>query len=273
MLSEYQAALFRRRFSPATVRLRTFWIVKFSAAYDPTRATLEDMEEFIDSNPRWSDNTRQSIVASLRSYFSWAHRAGLVDRNHALDLQRVRVRRRHARLAADAVILAALETADHPQAAMIRLGAECGLRVSEIAALHKSSRDGEWLYIIGKGGQERLVHMRDELIAALDMIEATTMRRGFYFPGRHGSLHPTTIWRHIRGAVGVNPHALRHRAGTTVYYGTGKDMRVAQEFLGHASLNTTQVYVHVERDALMRASAATRLVHPGRSIDSLPLAA
>ncbi|HIF24358.1 MAG TPA: hypothetical protein EYQ27_21225, partial [Gemmatimonadetes bacterium] len=64
---------------------------------------------------------------------------------------------------------------------------------------------------------------------------------------------------HIRRAVGANPHSLRHRAGTVVYEGTGHDLRVAQEFLGHSSPEMTARYVHVTRPDLLRASQASRL--------------
>lgn len=259
----YEGALRRRRLSPLTIRLRLFYLQKFEARHDLLSATLEDMEAFVDSKRSWSDNTRQTVVASLRSFYSWAHREGLVARNPAEELLRIKVRRRRGRVASDSTILRALETADPTHTAMLLLGAECGLRVSEIAGLHISSRDGEWLTIVGKGGQERCVHMREELIAALETIERTTMQRGYYFPGQAGNaMHPSTVWRHIRDAAGVNPHALRHRAATTVYRRTGNDLRTTQEFLGHASPNTTQVYVHIGRDDLMRASAAARLAAP-----------
>lgn len=260
MLSEYRASLYRRRLSPATIRLRLYWVVKFAESHDIATATLEQMELYLDSNPRWSGHTRQTIVASLRSFYKWAYRADILSSNPAEDLQRVKVLRRRGRIASDEVIMRALKRSNRVQAAMIRLGAECGLRVSEIANLHMASRYEDWLTIVGKGGQERMVHMREELETLLRAIEVTTARPSYYFPGRDGGpMHPSTVWRHIRDAAGVNPHSLRHRAGTAVYRGTGNDIVTAQEFLGHASPETTQVYIHIEREALMRASAATRL--------------
>lgn len=142
---------------------------------------------------------------------------------------------------------------------MIRLGAECGLRVHEIAKVDLRDRDGEWLEVIGKGGKMRTVWLSPELEAALDTIEMTTMRHTYYFPGKSGKpVHPSTVWRVVTRLVEVNTHALRHRAATTVYRET-KDIRVTQEFLGHSSPITTARYVHVERDDLKRAGGASRL--------------
>lgn len=260
VLDRYQASLHHRRLSPTTIRLRMFYVTKFAQQYDVETATVDDMTEYVNSNPKWSDNTRQSAVASIRSFYKWAHKAGMFDTYRAEDLDRVRVRRRRGRIADDEVILRALDHADAMHTAMILLGAECGLRLSEIATLHRSCRDGDWLTIVGKGDEERIVHMREELAAALDELEQTKMRNGYYFPGRtRPHMHQSTVWLHIKQAVGVNPHALRHRAGTTVYRKTGNDIIVAQEFLGHSSVKTTQVYIHIGREHLMQASAASRM--------------
>lgn len=68
---------------------------------------------------------------------------------------------------------------------------------------------------------------------------------------------PTTIYHWIRAALGANTHSLRHRAATAVYHGTGNDLRVTQEFLGHSNPQMTARYVHVtDRDLRLAAIAA-----------------
>jgi integrase len=106
---------------------------------------------------------------------------------------------------------------------------------------------------------QRSVAATPELCNLLDQLRDQT-RWGYYFPGKSGGhAHPSMVWRHIRDVVGVNPHALRHRAGTVVYNRMGKDIRAAQVFLGHANSHTTEIYVHIERDDLLKASQAARL--------------
>jgi integrase len=184
------------------------------------------------------------------------HASGRRADNPAVELETVTVERRPARIAGDGEIRAGIDRADVATETMIRLGAECGLRRHEIAKVHRDDvEDGEWLNVVGKGGRHRVVHLSVELRDLIGRLGS-----GYLFPGgTNGHLHPNTVYERIRRTVGANPHALRHRAGTVVYEGTGHDLRVAQEFLGHASPTMTARYVHVGRRDLLRASEAARL--------------
>lgn len=260
MLDEYAESMKRRRLSPNTIRLRLFYIRKLVAwlPFHPRHANLEMLEQFI-ARGNWTTATQASVIASLKSFYGWGHRNGLFDKNIAADLYKVQVVRKRPRIASEEAILDGLGTATLQDQAMIRLGAECGLRVHEIAKLNVRDRDGEWLNILGKGGKLRTVYMPEALQKIMDELESTA-RHGNYFPGQSGRpMHPSTVWRHVRAAVGINTHALRHRAGTIVYRRSGHDLRLAQEFLGHASPLTTAQYVHVQDDALREAAAYTAL--------------
>jgi len=56
-------------------------------------------------------------------------------------------------------------------------------------------------------------------------------------------MHRVAVERRIQRATGWNPHSLRHVGATAAYEATG-DLRAVQEFLGHASLATTERYLH-----------------------------
>lgn len=262
MVDEYVQYMLRRRRSPGTIRLRLFYLRKFQTWHgNLTTATHDDFETYIHSNPNWSENTQQAATASIRSFYSWATREGHFERNPARDLPAIIVHRRRQRIASEDAIQHAIECVNPGDRAMIFLGAECGLRVTEIATLHRDNREDDWLRIIGKGNKQRTLHMSPELCELLDLIETSSMRHGWYFPGRSGirPIHSSTAWRHITAALESNPHSLRRRAGTVVYRNSGNDIRLAQLFLGHENITTTENYLDVQDTDLIRASALTRI--------------
>jgi site-specific recombinase XerD len=221
MIEQYVQHMIRRRRSPNTIRLRLFYLRKFKAWFGKNLAAAQhdDFESYIFADREWSENTQQTATASLRSFYGWAWREGLITQNPARDLPSIKVHRRTPRIASETAIRDAIQCDSLADRAMVMLGAECGLRVSEIANLNIKDRDGEWLHVIGKGNNMRTLHMTPELCEMLDTIEATTMRHGHYFPGRSGiyPMHPSTVWRHITVILKSNPHSLRRRAGTVVY--------------------------------------------------------
>lgn len=257
MLHAYQQHLRDLHRAPTTIRLRTHYVRLYLTHHDPQLATTDLLSRWVHAHG-WSPATVQSGVASLRSFFHWAHKAGLVSSDPAADLPQPRQPRVKARIATDVQIAAGLlKTRTVQHEAWIRLGAECGLRVHEIAKVHHDDIDGEWLTVVGKGQQVRTVWLSARL---RDVLDRCPRRHGWLFPGKSGTpVHPSTVWRAVRDLVDVNTHALRHRAGTTVYRAGGNDLRLAQEFLGHASPTTTARYVHVERDQLRRAGESTAL--------------
>lgn len=248
--------------SRGTVKLRLVHIRMLARDSDLLRATTATLRTWIATRgaaAEWAPKTVNTVTESLRSFYRWANEIGHVETNPAAQLRRVTVPNRTPKIATDAEIAAGVASADRVTRAATLLGAECGLRVHEIAKLHTDDRDDEWLTIVGKGGKVRAVHMSPELAELLDTIE-TEQGAGHYFPnGRGGHLCTDTIRSRIQRTLGTNPHSLRHRAGTTVYRGTGNDLRVTQVFLGHAKSSTTAIYVHVERDDLIAASAAARV--------------
>jgi integrase/recombinase XerC len=264
-IETFRNYLASRRLAATTIKLRTVYVRKCAEWQSARGRGLfdvrpSDIEDFAYSNPDWSPATIVTVVASMRAFYAWAARRDFTVENLARDLLSVRVHRTPSRIASDEAIRQGLARATVAEQAMILLGAECGLRVSEIAALDRGSREGDMITIRGKGGVFRNLFLTPELSTLLDLLENTDMRWGFYFPGKSGGhAHPSMVWRHIRDLVDVNPHALRHRAGTTVYRETGFDIRVTQEFLGHSSPTTTAIYVHVEREDLRKAAQAARV--------------
>lgn len=142
-------------------------------------------------------------------------------------------------------------------AAILEMLFSTGLRISELCALNSDldlTRDE--LSVRGKGEKVRVVFLssaakkavRTYLTARDDMEEA------LFVDGRPSRLHritPRDVQRHLKRYVAragitsiVTPHTLRHAFATDLL-GNGADIRSVQQLLGHASINTTQIYTHI----------------------------
>ncbi len=149
------------------------------------------------------------------------------------------------------------KTAYLRDSAILELLFSTGLRVSELCALNSAmdlSRDE--LSVRGKGEKVRVVFLssaakeavRHYLKARKDMEEA------LFVDGRPNKPHritPRDIQRHLKAYVAragitnvVTPHTLRHAFATDLL-SNGADIRSVQQLLGHASINTTQIYTHI----------------------------
>jgi site-specific recombinase XerD len=225
-------------------------------------------------------------LAAARSLYRHAVRAGTVP---ADPLAGVRAPRRPGRLPrvlsveeAERLVTAPgrgsgrSDALDRRDAAMLELLYATGMRISELASLTLDRLDLERrrMRVVGKGNKERELLFGQPAGAALRAYLASARpalaARGEPSPavflnamGRplsiRGARGVVERWVTSAGAPGrTSPHTLRHSFATHLLEG-GADLRVVQELLGHANLQTTQVYTHLS-DAALRT--AYRDAHP-----------
>ena len=159
--------------------------------------------------------------------------------------------------------------------AIITLFLNCGMRVSELAGISLSdlSSDVSQLIVTGKGNKQRLVYLneacREALLPYLKERGEMSCRdeRALFVSRNHLRLSVKTVqWLVYKyldlaglGDKGYSVHKLRHTAATLMY-GTGQvDVRVLKDILGHAQLNTTQIYTHVSDEQMKKAMSANPL--------------
>lgn len=270
MLNRYRNSLLSTGHSEATVRAYLGQIDRLSRVHpELLSVTTEQLEEYLARRRNLSAETRKAIRAAFRSFYGWAARTGLVEHSPAEMLGSIRVPRIVPHLAPDDQVQLALLTATLEQRAMILLGRLACLRLTELTTLHMRQRQGDVLRIVGKGDKQRIVPIADDLMPALLALERL-QGYGFYFPGRWGSsMHPQSVNKIITRVTGTNPHSLRH-AGATAAYRATRDLRAVQELLGHASLATTQRYLHVSLDDVRAAAQGTAFVTPLRNPNGWP---
>ncbi len=229
---------------------------------------------------RYAKRSVARKAAALRRYFAWCRRTGRTAGDPAERLSAPAGEGRLPRVlsaaeAADLLETAPARAADDPpavrarDAAVLELLYGSGLRVGELCALDVSSVDtGRRLVTVwGKGGKQRQVPVSEPAAEAIGRWlrdgrpKLAPLDDPALFVNRRGRrLTPRDVRRILdrRSSVPVHPHALRHSFATHLL-DNGADLRIVQELLGHASLQTTQVYTHVSKERLLRTHERT---HP-----------
>lgn len=230
--------------------------------------------------PRLKAESTARKVSCVRTFFRFLLRRELVESDPAARLSSPKLGRTLPKFLspehAASVMDSPVQTKAHlptqaRDAAMLELMYGCGLRVSELCGLELGSfeQGHQNVRVRGKGNKERVVPVGEPARKAL--LGYLAVRSTLCHP-KTGAQHPRVVFLNRRGGAltarsvqrfvsqygawgagrpDLHPHALRHSCATHMLEG-GADLRAIQEFLGHASLSTTQRYTHVSMDQLMQ---------------------
>lgn len=230
-----------------------------------------------------ASNTVLRAHAAVSSFFAWCIREGYVDTDPTQKLGRPQRRQREPRSLewADAERLYAAAAAEGPwperDAAIIAIFLNCGLRLDEATGLtmrrYRGRAGQKRLVVRGKGDKERTIPLPVPCEAKIDTYVASRSKRldaaELEAPASlllSARLRPLTrrgmqsvvesVWKraHLAPEPGELVHVLRHTFATEFLH-AGGNIRDLQLLLGHASLATTQRYLHATVDDL-RANLA-----------------
>ncbi|WP_438855700.1 tyrosine recombinase XerC [Agromyces sp. M3QZ16-3] len=234
-------------------------------------------------------------AASARGFCAWLERTGVLPADPAARLRAPRAKRTLPRVVGAPAVATLLDGMQLRAAtgepvpvrdlAVVELLYACGLRVSELVGLDVDDvdRGNRTVRVTGKGSKERVVPYGAPAAAAVERYLATARPallrassgdgapaaapegRALFVGVRGARLGVRGVHRLVAGLLAelpgsgpVGPHAFRHSAATHLLDG-GADLRAVQEFLGHASLGTTQIYTHVSAERLKQTY---RTAHP-----------
>ena len=142
-----------------------------------------------------------------------------------------------------------------------------GCRVSELINVEESDIDIEEAFVRleGKGSKQRIVPLGSKVLINLENYlplrnkDRKSKNNKLFISKSYKNLDRTAVFRIIKSTgvkAGINkelyPHILRHSAATHMLEG-GCDLRTVQEFLGHSSVSTTQIYTKVTKAFLEEA--------------------
>ena len=216
-----------------------------------------------------SPASRARALVAIRSWLRWIAREGLIERDLSNGITLPKLEQRLPKpIDPDELtrLLGALPTEtvhDKRDRALVQFLVSTGCRISEALGLDRTDfpRTGNRLVVSGKGSKQRSVYLTADARLALEEYLAVrhdaSMALFVNFDrsvaddrGRRlTAAGARYIVRRIRRQLGAwsfkSPHVARHTAATTLLEVTGGDVRLVQEVLGHANLNTLQGYTKI----------------------------
>lgn len=260
------------------VTLFAQWVNRLNIS-EPTEVSRDAVRQYVSflTTMKLAKRSITRKIASLRRYFGWQVRNGIVSSDPTSGVHTPSDSGRLPKVLTSEQLGALLVSTDSdaPQwrtsrdTAVVELLYGSGLRVSELCNMDVNSVNvkARAILVMGKGARERRVPMGEPSIDAVKiwmkfrrelMVDAG--EPALFLNSRGRRLTPRDVRRVIdaRSVAPTHPHALRHTFATHLL-DNGADLRAVQELLGHRDVATTQRYTHVSKERLKSAYGAT---HP-----------
>lgn len=225
---------------------------------------------------KYDAHSQARIISGIRAFYKYLLMEELIEKSPAELLETPKLSRKLPDVLSYDEITNLINAVDlsRPEGtrnkAMIETLYSCGLRVSELVNMKISSLflDVDFIKIIGKGNKERLVPIGSSAIKAISIYKDArnhlkiksgnedilflNMRRG-HPSSKLSTVSVFLLIKNLAKITGlkkhISPHTFRHSFATHLIEG-GADLRAVQEMLGHASITTTEIYTHLDRDYL-----------------------
>ncbi len=281
-LTDYQHYLkIERGLSENSIKNYVFDVEKLIAFLEvnnitesPVRIQKETIQQFVyDVAKNLNPRSQARIISGLKSFFNYLVFEDYREDNPLDLIESPKIGRKLPdTLSEDEIdqIIAAIDLSKpegERNRAMLETLYGCGLRVSELVGLSISDLffDEGFIKVTGKGDKQRFVPISDYNIKYIDIYRnevrvhqnAQKGHEDILFLNRRGKqLTRAMIFTIIKRLAeknglkkSISPHTFRHSFATHLLK-NGADLRAIQQMLGHESITTTEVYVHVDRSHL-----------------------
>jgi integrase/recombinase XerD len=227
-----------------------------------------------------NDKTRARKTACLKSFFRYLYKhSKIIQINPAVDLETPKIGKRNPIFLSLEESIKLLESInsrntirDH---CIVTLFLNCGIRLSELCRINLIDIKDDTLSVIGKGNKQRSIPLNDACVSAIStylLLRKEILKKcpkdkvskdaskALFLSERKNRINKRTVQELVEkyikeaGLDGrkYSVHKLRHTAAT-LSYRNGADILSVQQLLGHESVSTTQIYVHIVDDQLRKA--------------------
>jgi site-specific recombinase XerD len=246
------------------------------------KITISDLNSFVsylDVERKNGAATKARKVNCIRSFYNYLFKNDIIKNNVGFKLENIDVPKREpVYLTLDQTKKLTEATRDNEECnirdiTIIMLFLNTGIRLSELVNLDINNINFEYktITVIGKGNKQRTLTLNENTIEILkeyleyrktiedkiikEDINAVFINKNY---GRMGERGIQKLSKKYFGNAGLDPdkysvHKLRHTAATLLYKHGKVDIRTLQKILGHSSLNTTQIYTHVDDEQIQNA--------------------
>lgn len=231
---------------------------------------------YVEKNRDNSSYARARKVAALKSFFKFLQgKAKIITENPTLELESPKINKRHPvylTLDQSLSLLKNLDKNDKNYSrdyCILTLFLNCGMRLSELCSIRIDKIKGDILTIIGKGNKERTVYLNEACLKAIELymkdrkenLLSEEDKKYLFISSRNKPINKRTVELLVKKHIGnagivdgkYTPHKLRHTAATLMYKYGNVDIRSLQSILGHENVSTTQIYTHIDDEALREA--------------------
>lgn len=264
---------YERKLSKNTIlsyqdNLKTFW--EYIAPKDPLQIKKEDIEKFLKFEQEKKVTTKAHYFTVLQNFYLFCLEEGFITQNPCETIHLPKLPDKLPNYLTyeevDRLLDMPLKTDyDYRTKAMLELLYATGMRVSELLSLRFSNIDLEntLVRVEGKGSKERIIPFNDTskkyLELYLNSYRPKLVKQGknyeeLFLNNRGTPMTRQGLFKLIKQLCkelgiqkNVSPHILRHSFATHLL-NAGADLRVIQEFLGHSSISTTQIYTHISKE-------------------------
>ena len=270
--SEY--LIFQKGLSPNTVDSYISDLKKLSRYLQDVEISQQSIENyFLDiSDFNYSTSTKKRFYSSIKNFLKY-----LDEEENILQIKVSELRLKSIRKLPEVLSIEDIEKMinaykhddflNSRNKTIIDVLYSTGCRVSELCNINLSDLDlvDNSLKLKGKGSKQRIVPIGSEL--KVNLLKYLKIRENFinskgeplFLTKSRNNLDRTAVFRIIKSTAlkasldtNIHPHTLRHSAATHMLEG-GCDLRTVQEFLGHSSVSTTQIYTKVTKEFLEEA--------------------